>query len=118
MINFKIIYKILGSLLFLEAFMMLTCLGIALYYGEEDIFAFLVSIVVTLLAGFILGYKGRNAENIMSRRDSYLIVTLTWTVFSLFGTIPFLVGGYLSSFMSTRFQSSTARMPKQPKAKR
>lgn len=105
MINFKIIYKILGSLLFLEAFMMLTCLGIALYYGEEDIFAFLVSIVVTLLAGFILGYKGRNAENIMSRRDSYLIVTLTWTVFSLFGTIPFLVGGYLSSFTDAYFET-------------
>ncbi len=85
--------------------MMLTCLGIALYYGEEDIFAFLVSIVVTLLAGFILGYKGRNAENIMSRRDSYLIVTLTWTVFSLFGTIPFLVGGYLSSFTDAYFET-------------
>ena len=105
MINFKIVYKILGSLLFLEALMMLTCLGIALYYGEEDTFAFLVSIVVTVLCGIILGYKGRNAENIMSRRDSYLIVTLTWTVFSLFGTIPFLVGGYLHSFTDAYFET-------------
>lgn len=105
MINFKIIYKILGSLLFLEAFMMLTCLGIALYYGEEDTFAFLVSIVVTVLCGILLGYKGRNAENIMSRRDSYLVVTLTWTLFSLFGTIPFLVGGYLHSFTDAYFET-------------
>lgn len=105
MINFKIIYKILGSLLFLEAFMMLTCLGIALYYGEEDTFAFLVSIVVTILCGILLGYKGRNAENIMSRRDSYLVVTLTWTLFSLFGTIPFLVGGYLNSFTDAFFET-------------
>lgn len=105
MINFKIVYKILGSLLFLEALMMLTCLGIALYFGEEDTFAFLVSIVVTVLCGIILGYKGRNAENIMSRRDSYLIVTLTWTVFSLFGTIPFLVGGYLHSFTDAYFET-------------
>ena len=105
MINFKIIYKILGSLLFLEAFMMLTCLGIALYYGEEDTFAFLVSIVVTVLCGILLGYKGRNAENIMSRRDSYLVVTLTWTLFSLFGTIPFLVGGYLNSFTDAFFET-------------
>lgn len=105
MINFKIVYKILGSLLFLEALMMLTCLGIALYFGEEDTFAFLVYIVVTVLCGIILGYKGRNAENIMSRRDSYLIVTLTWTVFSLFGTIPFLVGGYLHSFTDAYFET-------------
>ena len=105
MINFKIIYKILGSLLFLEAIMMLACLGIALYYGEEDTFAFLVSVLVTVLSGIILGYKGRNADNIMSRRDSYLIVTLTWTVFSLFGTIPFLVGGYLHSFTDAYFET-------------
>ena len=105
MINFKIIYKILGSLLFLEAIMMLMCLGIALYYGEEDTFSFLVSIVITVLAGILLGYKGRNAENIMSRRDSYLVVTLTWTLFSLFGTIPFLVGGYLHSFTDAYFET-------------
>ena len=105
MINFKIIYKILGSLLFLEAIMMLMCLGIALYFGEEDTFAFLVSIVITVLCGILLGYKGRNAENIMSRRDSYLVVTLTWTLFSLFGTIPFLVGGYLHSFTDAYFET-------------
>ncbi len=105
MINFKIIYKILGSLLFLEAIMMLACLGVALYYGEEDTFAFLVSVLVTVLSGIILGYKGRNADNIMSRRDSYLIVTLTWTVFSLFGTIPFMVGGYLHSFTDAYFET-------------
>ena len=53
MINFKIIYKILGSLLFLEAIMMLACLGVALYYGEEDTFAFLVSVLVTVVGGYL-----------------------------------------------------------------
>lgn len=105
MINFKIINKILGSLLFLEAFLMFGSLLMALYYGEDDIAAFLVSIVVTVFFGFVLRYKGRNAVNEMTRRDSYLVVTLTWVVFSLFGTIPFLLGGYLHSFTDAYFET-------------
>ena len=36
MINLKLIYKILGALLFLESLFMLLCLGIAFIYGEDD----------------------------------------------------------------------------------
>ena len=36
MINTKIIYKILGSLLFIEVALMMTCLGVALVYDEDD----------------------------------------------------------------------------------
>ena len=105
MINFKIINKILGSLLFLEAFLMFGSLLMALYYGEDDIVTFLVSIVVTVFFGFVLRYRGRNAVNEMTRRDSYLVVTLTWVVFSLFGTMPFLLGGYLHSFTDAYFET-------------
>lgn len=98
MINAKLISKILGQLLFLEAFWMLFCLGTSLYYQEEDAFAFLVSILATIGVGLLLVGRGRGAENSLSRRDAYLVVTLTWVVYSALGTLPFLVGGYLSSF--------------------
>lgn len=105
MINFKIIYKILGSLLFIEAAMMFWCLLMALYFGEDDMLAFTISIVVTLFAGFILRYLGISAENRLSRRDSFLVVTLVWVIFSLFGTLPFLLGGYLHSFTDAYFEN-------------
>lgn len=63
MINFKIINKILGSLLFLEALLMIVCLGMAFVFGEDDILPFMVSIVVTVFFGFLFKYHGRNAEN-------------------------------------------------------
>ena len=82
MINFKIINKILGSLLFLEAFLMIVCLGMAFVFGEDDILPFMVSIVVTVFFGFLFKYHGRNAENRLSRRDSFVVVTLSWLFFS------------------------------------
>lgn len=105
MINFRIIYKILGSLLFLEAALMFWCLLMALYFGEDDILTFATSIIVTLLGGFVLKYFGERADNMLSRRDSFLVVTLSWVIFSAFGTMPFLIGGYLHSFTDAFFET-------------
>ena len=55
MINGKIVYKILGSLLFIEAALLLICLGMSFYYNEDDIIAFLISAITTTLFGFVLG---------------------------------------------------------------
>ncbi len=103
--NFKLIYKIIGSLLFLEVALMAVCLGVALYFGEDDIFTFLSSMIVTVMAGIAFRYLGRNANNNLSRRDSYLVVSLVWVVFSVFGTLPFLWGGYLRNFTDAFFET-------------
>ena len=105
MINFKIIYKIMGSLLFLEALLMGACLVMATIYEEDDIPAFIASILVTTFIGFIFKHLGRNSENKLSRRDSFLLVTLVWVVFSLFATLPFLFGGYLNTFTDAYFEA-------------
>ena len=105
MINQKLVCKILGQLLFLEAVFMLCSLGIACIYREDDEFAFLVSILATIGGGLILKWKGHKADNSMSRRDAYLVVSLAWVVFSLFGTLPFLVSGYLHSFTDAYFET-------------
>ena len=105
MINLKLISKILGSLLFLEAGLMLMCLLMASYFKEDDVMAFLISVIVTLLFGFVLKYAGGHADNALGRRDAYLVVTLSWTVFSLFGTLPFLISGYITGFTDAFFET-------------
>ncbi len=105
MIHFKIIYKILGSLLFIEASLMICCLVMALCYNEDDLFAFIVSVITTLFCAFVLRHVGRNADNFLSLRDAYLVVTLAWMVFSLFGTLPFIISGYVPSFTDAYFET-------------
>lgn len=105
MINHRLICKILGQLLFLEAVLLLVSLCVALGYQGDDVFAFLVTILITIGVGLTLKWQGAHADNSMSRRDAYLVVTLTWIVYSFFGTFPFLISGYLHSFTDAYFET-------------
>ena len=105
MVNFRIIHKIIGSLLFLEAFFMGWCLALAFVHHEDDLLAFLVSMLLTFGCGFLFLYLGRDAENTLSRRDAYVVVTAAWVIFSFFGMFPFLIHGSIGSFCDAYFET-------------
>ena len=105
MINLKIIYKIIGTLLILEVLLLLLCLGVGVFFGETDYAAFGVPAAVTFVAAMFLKYLGKNAEPQMGRRDGYLIVSLTWIIFSFVGMFPFLLGGYETRVAAAFFES-------------
>jgi trk system potassium uptake protein TrkH len=105
MINYKIILRVLGGLLYGESVTMLMCMAVALCYQEDDILIFASSAIITVFAGAVLRFLGRKAENKLSRRDAYLLVSLVWIVYSLFATLPFLLGGYLHSFTDAYFEA-------------
>ena len=105
MINHQLICKVLGQLLFLEAVLLMVSLGVSIGYQEDDVFAFLITIFITIGAGLALKWRGHNADNSMSRRDAYLVVSLAWIVFSFFGTFPFLISGYIHSFTDAYFET-------------
>ena len=105
MLNPKLIYKILGSLLCIESIFMALCLLISIGYGEDDILSFTISIFITVIAAFIMRYLGRHANNSLSRKDAFLVVTLAWSVFSLFGTLPYMIGGYIPNFTNAYFET-------------
>ena len=105
MVNFRIISKIIGSLLFIEAFFMSWCVIMAIIFHEDDQVAFLMSILITFGCGFIFLFMGRNAENSLSRRDAYLLVTAVWLIFSLFGMFPFLIHGSITNLTDAYFET-------------
>lgn len=105
MLNPKLIYKVLGSLLVIESIFMTLCLIISVYYSEDDILAFVVSILLTLIVAVFCRYTGRNANNSLGRRDAFLVVTLAWSVFSLFGSLPYIIGGYIPNFTNAYFET-------------
>ena len=104
-INFRIISKILGSLLFVEAFFMGCCLAMAFTFHEDDVMAFIMSTLLTFGSAFLFLFFGHDAENSLSRRDAYVVVTLTWMVFSFFGMFPFLIHGSVTSFADAFFET-------------
>ena len=107
MVNFRIISKILGSLLFIEAFFMAWCVVIAFSYHEDDQMAFLMSMLVTFGSGFLFFLLGKDAENFLNRHDAFLLVTSVWVIFSLFGMFPFLIHGCLPDVTDAFFESTS-----------
>lgn len=105
MINAKMIYKIMGFLLFIEAAMILVCSGVALFYGENDTDDFLITAGITSCVGVILTFLGRRAEKGLSRRDGYIIVSTAWILFSLFGMLPFYLSGYIPTITDAFFET-------------
>ena len=107
MVNFRIISKIIGSLLFIKALFMSLCALIAFSFGEDDLMAFLISLLITFGSGFFFLYLGRNADNSLSRKDAYVVVTAAWVVFSFFGMFPFLIHGSITNVIDAFFESTS-----------
>ena len=105
MINWKMIYKIMGFLLFIEAGFLTLCTLLSAFYQEADLSAFIISTLITALAGVPMTYAGKQAERKLSRRDGYVVVTFAWIIFSLFGMLPYLISGYIPNVTNAFFET-------------
>lgn len=105
LINQRMILKILGVLLFIEGLVFLTCAGVGLLYKENDYIYFIYSLLITSAAGALCLFLGKGAENSLTRRDSYCIVTFTWLLFSCFGALPFYLSGQVDTVTDAFFET-------------
>lgn len=62
LINRKMILRILGVLLFMEAMMFLVCAGVSLCYGEKDYIYFIYTTLINVVVGSLLLLLGKGAE--------------------------------------------------------
>ena len=105
MINWKMIYKIMGFLLFIEAGFLSLCTTLSALYGEPDLLAFIVSTAITILVGIPLSYAGKQAERKLSRKDGYVVVTFAWVLISFFGMLPYYLSGYIPNITNAFFET-------------
>ncbi len=105
MINYKVIIRALGALLLIEAFFLLLSFGVSMIYGESDWSAILISSGITLFIGAFLLLIARKAVKEVGRREAYIIVSLVWVVFSLFGALPFYLSTEIPSFTDAFFET-------------
>ena len=105
LINRKMIFRILGILLFIEGGLFLLCAGVSLCYQEHSYIYFLYSALLAAAVGCVLLFLGRNAENKLSRRDGYCIVAFTWLLFTTFGMLPFYLSGEIPSVTDAFFET-------------
>lgn len=117
-INLSAISKIMGILLIIEGFFMLSSLGFSAWYDPDclshlrffdpahDFLPLLVSGSGILLLGLILWFSNKKLDqNSIGKREGYIIVSMAWVVISLFGAIPFVLAGTASSYTDAFFET-------------
>lgn len=89
--NPVVVLRILGLLLMLFSVSHLVPLLVSLGYGDGAWRDFLSTFVITFLTGLLLWLPCRHNRRELRTRDSFLLVTLFWTVLGVFGAIPFML---------------------------
>ncbi|KAA6328758.1 Trk system potassium uptake protein TrkH, partial [termite gut metagenome] len=99
------IYCIMGFLVLVETMMLLCSAGVSFFFGEDDLSAFIITSIITGLVGTGLLFAGRKAVKEFGRRDSIIIVSISWIVVSIFGLLPFYISGYIPSITNAFFET-------------
>lgn len=102
--NYRIIAYIVGWVLNLQAIFMALPSLTAVIYNEEDISAFLVTMVICLAMGLPLTRK-KPKNKVFHIKDGCVAVALSWFVLSLTGAIPFVLSGSIPHPIDAIFET-------------
>ncbi|MFZ5906787.1 MAG: TrkH family potassium uptake protein [Nitrospirota bacterium] len=104
--NIRVILNFNGIvLLFLSCFM-IAPVAVSYFHHSGDLAPLIRSWAITFSVGLSLFlFTRRNKKEDIRHKEAFIIVTLTWVVMSLFGTLPFLFSGTFHSFTNAYFES-------------
>ena len=94
--NFKMVFNVVGKMLMLLAALLILPTVVSLIYDEP--LRITISFFSTVIGCFVLSvamqYLTKDVtEGDFYKREGYVIVTLTWVIFSLLGALPFYLSG-------------------------
>ena len=102
--------KLFGVLLLIEAAALLLTSAVALHYqrvaGETDAPCFLLTAAITGAVGLLFYNIGNMSKRgTLQIRDTFLVVALSWVLFSFFGMLPFLMNGTVDNVTDAFFET-------------
>jgi trk system potassium uptake protein TrkH len=97
--------RLFGVLLFIETAALLLTASVAWYYHENDLKSFLITAALTGFVGAVLYFIGRRRNTGIDNDDTFVIVSLAWILFSLFGMLPFLLSGSIDNVTDAFFET-------------
>ena len=102
--NKRLIVKLAGSVLLVEAALLFVPLFISLIMRDGDWSAFALSIAISLAIGSALSMV-RPGDDTLSAREGFAVVTLSWLFVSVCGAMPFFLSGAIPSFIDSLFET-------------
>ena len=100
--NFKLVLRITGRTLLVEAAALLLPLAVCLFY-REDPAPFLYTIPLMLAVGG--GLALLKSDDHLVPREGFFTVALTWLLVAAFGALPFYFCGYFPAYIDCFFEA-------------
>ncbi len=102
--NFKIVLKTVGRLLWAEAILLCLPLFVSLYYKENLFHIYLIVMGLLLVTGAIMNLPKPDRRTVYAR-EGFVIVSLSWILLSFFGALPFVFSGEIPSLVDAFFET-------------
>lgn len=102
--NGSVIRRVVGYVLTLEALLLLLPCIVALYYNEQEGYAYLASSALCLVLGGAMSLK-KPKSNVFYLKEGCVATALSWIVLSVFGAIPFVLTGEIPHFVDALFET-------------
>lgn len=87
-----------------EGAAMLPSVAVALWFRGDDWKWLLLAAAMAAACGCALNFFMRPNSKTLRAREGFLTVALSWVALSLFGCLPFLMGGYIPYFPDAFFE--------------
>ena len=101
--NFKMLGKFLGSVLFIEAALLLFPLTVALIYKEPAL-PFLITIFILLCVSLPTMQIKPKRKRIYAK-EGFVCTALAWILLSVFGALPFVISGAIPNYIDALFET-------------
>ena len=108
---------IVGMLLIMEGLFMIVCTVPSFYelltnfrqnviaMETKAIKILFLCALITIASGSVLYFSVRKKNVLVDKRTGFLIVTIIWTVCSVFGSLPYIFGGYINNVTDAYFET-------------
>ncbi|MCK5505346.1 MAG: TrkH family potassium uptake protein, partial [Thermodesulfovibrionia bacterium] len=104
--NTALVLNLTGVILLFSSLFMLVPFFTALFYRGQDLGAFFISFTITFLAGLSLYFLTKSQKKVeLKHRDGFAIVTFSWVIMSMFGSLPYMLSDGSLSFTNAYFES-------------
>ena len=105
--NYSVVAKNLGSLLIVEAALLLIPALTGNLYGEKVGIWFLTVAAVAGAAGAALRFLIKTNGRKVRSREGFTIAALSWVILSLLGAVPFVLTGAIPSYTDAVFETAS-----------
>ena len=104
--HIAVIARVLGMLLMIFSFTMLSPIIVSSIYGESTSSTFLIAFAITLLSGLLFWLPAMRKKGELRTRDGFFVTVFFWLVLSAFGALPlWLSEAPQLSFVDSLFES-------------